>query len=338
MTIRASLTALFLLATPVLAHSGSHEHDECSTEPAPTAPLDLSSLSTEVDKHPFPRGLYWRVSKGDASSILYGTVHVGDERIKIPNSLTDAIAAARTLYLEVDDEQMTDLSALLGRLDVIFQIDGPDLRPMFTPQEWDLLLDQLSILEIPEIMANRMKPWALGASLFMDKCLLQDWGSASPGVDDQLEAVAKGEGIPILGLETVDDLLDLMADRDFEADVAGVKTLLSIALEGGFSDASAAMDPDWTTDLYLAEETMAIWVLMEQEGRKAIKHPIVDSLLVGFNDLLLVQRNKMWLDKLEPVLEEGAVVVAVGALHLPGENGLLYLLSQRGFEVERILE
>lgn len=334
MIIRAALTAFLLLATPALAHSD----ENCERPPTPTAQVDLSALSDAVDQHPFPRGVYWRISKGDASSILYGTVHVGDDRISIPPSLTDAIAASRALYLEVDDEQMMDLSVLLSRLDVIFQIDGPDLRPMFTPQEWDLLLEQLSILEIPEIMANRMKPWALGASLFMDKCLLQDWGTAEPGVDDQLESTAKKQGVPVRGLETVDDLLDLMADRDFDADVAGVKTLLSIALEDGFSDASAAMDPDWTTDLYLAEETMAIWVLMEQEGRKAIKHPIVESLLDGFNDLLLVRRNKMWLDKLVPVLEEGAVVVAVGALHLPGEDGLLYLLSQRGFEVERILE
>jgi uncharacterized protein YbaP (TraB family) len=35
-----------------------------------------------------------------------------------------------------------------------------------------------------------------------------------------------------------------------------------------------------------------------------------------------------------PLLENDRVFVAVGALHLPGESGLLALLRQKGFRLE----
>jgi uncharacterized protein YbaP (TraB family) len=35
-------------------------------------------------------------------------------------------------------------------------------------------------------------------------------------------------------------------------------------------------------------------------------------------------------------LQQGACFVAVGALHLPGDNGLLQQLERAGFEVQRI--
>jgi uncharacterized protein YbaP (TraB family) len=41
-------------------------------------------------------------------------------------------------------------------------------------------------------------------------------------------------------------------------------------------------------------------------------------------------------DRLLPHLQEGAVFAAVGALHLPGEEGMLNLLRQKGYRVERL--
>ena len=53
---------------------------------------------------------------------------------------------------------------------------------------------------------------------------------------------------------------------------------------------------------------------------------------------LLDTRNLRWIETLEPKLAEGDRVVAVGALHLGGETGLLRLLEDRGFTVRRLPE
>ena len=44
-------------------------------------------------------------------------------------------------------------------------------------------------------------------------------------------------------------------------------------------------------------------------------------------------RNRRMLRNAMPYLEEGRVFIAVGALHLPGEHGLIGLLREAGFEL-----
>jgi uncharacterized protein YbaP (TraB family) len=57
---------------------------------------------------------------------------------------------------------------------------------------------------------------------------------------------------------------------------------------------------------------------------------------VELQDKLIVRRNRLMAERLQPYLQEGNVFVAVGALHLPGEAGLLNLLQQRGYTVRVI--
>ena len=46
-------------------------------------------------------------------------------------------------------------------------------------------------------------------------------------------------------------------------------------------------------------------------------------------------RNRAWLEKLAPDLEQGGLFLAVGAGHYAGEAGLVELLRARGFVVRR---
>ena len=41
-------------------------------------------------------------------------------------------------------------------------------------------------------------------------------------------------------------------------------------------------------------------------------------------------------DRLEAHLQRGGAFIAVGALHLPGEDGLIRLLGQRGYSLRMI--
>lgn len=53
-------------------------------------------------------------------------------------------------------------------------------------------------------------------------------------------------------------------------------------------------------------------------------------------EVLLDNRNKYWVEQLSTKMSEQSVFLAVGALHLPGENGLIELLRARGFTVEAV--
>jgi hypothetical protein len=53
-------------------------------------------------------------------------------------------------------------------------------------------------------------------------------------------------------------------------------------------------------------------------------------------DRLLRQRNLLMLERMQLRLKEGNAFIAVGAMHLPGEEGLLQLLRRAGYRVTSI--
>ena len=55
-----------------------------------------------------------------------------------------------------------------------------------------------------------------------------------------------------------------------------------------------------------------------------------------YADLLLYNRNRNWVKKLETLLPMEKLVIAVGAGHLPGDKGLINLLRKAGYKVEPV--
>lgn len=58
---------------------------------------------------------------------------------------------------------------------------------------------------------------------------------------------------------------------------------------------------------------------------------------VTFKRLMIDERNHAWMGNLSRYLNEGNAVVAVGAAHLPGPQGLTALLKKAGYKVESIV-
>jgi uncharacterized protein len=58
--------------------------------------------------------------------------------------------------------------------------------------------------------------------------------------------------------------------------------------------------------------------------------------MVQYQDLLLNNRNKNWVTKLKTAMQGKSLIVAVGAGHLPGEQGLIKLLQKAGYTVEAV--
>ena len=59
-------------------------------------------------------------------------------------------------------------------------------------------------------------------------------------------------------------------------------------------------------------------------------------LLLYIGGRLLDERNARMVERMAPRLTEGDAFIAVGALHLPGERGILNLLAERGYRIFRV--
>jgi hypothetical protein len=55
--------------------------------------------------------------------------------------------------------------------------------------------------------------------------------------------------------------------------------------------------------------------------------------MAGFEDLLLVNRNKNWIPVMEKAMNAQSNFFAVGAGHLPGNDGVITLLKKAGYTV-----
>ncbi len=78
-------------------------------------------------------------------------------------------------------------------------------------------------------------------------------------------------------------------------------------------------------EAYMAKDLGRLLKLSEEESSDP------ESRL--FNQLLLKNRNKAWLEKLPSIMSEGPTFIAVGALHLAGPDGLIEGLRQQGYTV-----
>ena len=61
-----------------------------------------------------------------------------------------------------------------------------------------------------------------------------------------------------------------------------------------------------------------------------------DESVSQYADLLLYTRNSNWVAQMQDLMKESALVVAVGAGHLPGDKGVINLLRKAGYKVEPV--
>jgi uncharacterized protein YbaP (TraB family) len=85
--------------------------------------------------------------------------------------------------------------------------------------------------------------------------------------------------------------------------------------------------------LYEREDTGMFWPLF----RAVLPAGEDDSAgYAAFEEAMITARNRTMAAHAEPILDRGNAFIAVGALHLPGEKGLIELFRQDGYTVTAV--
>ena len=85
-------------------------------------------------------------------------------------------------------------------------------------------------------------------------------------------------------------------------------------------------------DAYLARDLAAIRRLSE-EMQSASSERRQEELLMK---RALTERNPRMVERMRPLVDAGGAFIAVGALHLAGDAGVLSLLAQKGYRLARV--
>ncbi|MEL6601417.1 MAG: TraB/GumN family protein [Pseudomonadota bacterium] len=317
-------TALLLAASPALALCGGVNLYDAMSD------ADRAAIDARAAEVVYSEGLLWEVSRNGQTSTLFGTSHVTDPAVQIPALLGQRIADADRVMLEIVTDDRAEMEAEISSSpQLIMVLEGPGLSEQLTPEDWETLTGSLASMGMPPAAIDRLRPWFAGIMLALPLCELQAAAEGRQTLDARIESLGLASGATVVGLETPEEALMGFLEMSPEDELQFLK----------FSIATATRPEDTfrtITDLYLQERVQAVWEFSAQRSLTLGDPDAVDEIEEVMRTKLLRDRNLRWMSKLLPALSSGNAVVAVGALHLPGEIGLLRLLEEEGFTVRRL--
>lgn len=270
--------------------------------------------------------LLWRVSGNGLAqpSYLFGTHHL------VPVSFLDSVSGAKDVFEstaqtvgEVDMSNMAQLQ---------MKIMGESVMPAgitydsLLPEEDVALLDSTltKLLGIGLGQLGTLKP-ALLSNLISITLYQQYYPSLSSGksLDQYFQEEALKRTRPVIGLETTEDQIHVLLN----AQTLERQTELLICMIKHPELLKEQMD-----ELQVAYHSQNIHMLRELYEREIPGDPCPGT--EEEKNTLNSDRNVKWLEKLPAIMADKSSFIAVGCLHLPGEDGLIEGLRNLGYDVE----
>jgi uncharacterized protein YbaP (TraB family) len=248
---------------------------------------------------------------------VFGTVHLADKRVTtLPGAVREQFDGARSFAMEVALDP-SNIAALAARM---VYLDGRDLPGVAGEALFNKLVPLTVGLGVPPEMARFFKPWAMVLLLQMPQ---QD---AEGVLDFMLQRMATQQGKALHYLETVDEQVAAFESMSEPDQLA----LLKHAVETHHEMKAQA---EKLLQAYLQRDLGLMWQIGEAD---LVGRPELVPLKQVFDQRLLYDRNARMVERMQPQLQTGAAFIAVGALHLYGDRGLLYLLARDGYRVTRV--
>jgi uncharacterized protein len=331
----AGLSWLLLAAFFVAAFSATHARagetacggNNIIEEMAKSNPAKLETLRKEAAATPNGHGLLWKIEKpGTRPSWLFGTMHLTDPRVlKLPAPAEAAYQAADTVIIETDEilDPKGPLKVMAESPELMMFTDGTTLEKIIPADKLAAVKASLSERGIPLVSVNRMQPWMLTSMLAMPACEIARKKQGVAFLDVKLAEDARRSGKEIGGLETIRDQLGAMASLPAQFHIDGMIEML--ALGPKMKDIFETM-----TVLYIQGDVGTILPLIRSVSPDGTAS---GQSYAEFEEKMVNARNRTMAERAKPIIAKGNAFIAVGALHLPGEEGLVSLLRKQNYTV-----
>ncbi|MBU2417364.1 MAG: TraB/GumN family protein, partial [Alphaproteobacteria bacterium] len=163
---------------------------------------------------------------------------------------------------------------------------------------------------------DAMRPWLAGVSV-QSASIIRAGYEVESGVEPILTARARAAGMTVSGFETPAEQIRMLSGFPEAGQLAFLRRALS-------SFDTARTDVDALVEAWAAGDIEAV--------RAVAVDPLRATPLLY--EALLVRRNTGWADQIETMLEgSGVAFIAVGVMHLAGDESVQELLRARGVEV-----
>jgi uncharacterized protein len=303
---RQIITLLGFLLWSCWLHAELVTVNDC--RPAQVVSQEINTVLEHSD------AVFWEISRDNRKpSYIFGTIHVSDPKItRLHVSIREKLENVSIYVMEVlpVPEEVTRFSQMM------FYDDGTTLRDFLDEELFKRTTSILSKYNLTADSLPFIKPWA--AFLIMNY-------PAEEGLpmDLQLLNIAQQQGAVLRGLETLTEQGDLFSNLDIDAQVQLlVDTVCNYEIVNE--------DFEIMKSLYIKRDLNALYNYTNKYtfSREKIYQDLVKRILVD--------RNKLMVKRMQAFLSEGNAFIAIGALHLPGNEGVLSLLENQGYKITAI--
>ena len=267
----------------------------------------------------FERGLLWRVEReGVAPSHVYGTLHAEDPELQsLPPAVLRAFDGAHALMLEY-------VASAYGRerfLEAALYEDRRTLEQAIGEEDFERAVRALAPIGVSRDFVRRVKPWGVLLNLRISR---RPGGGRIP--DAQLYAMARERRIPVSQIENVEEQVFTFDEMSADAQVGLLHHFLTHV---------EALDAlaERSLRAYLARDLRGLWDAQQDYARE---HPEIAPFYAEMVKRVVLDRSVVMAFRMQRELRHGRAFVALGALHLYGEKGVLALLAEDGYAARRV--
>jgi uncharacterized protein YbaP (TraB family) len=262
--------------------------------------------------------LLWEISGNglEEPSYLFGTIHIiGKEDYFWTDLMEEKFQQTEKLVLEIDmgKNQMMMMLSLISKMRMK---DGKTLHDLLTKKEYkeveDYFMDNMGM---SLATFDRFKP--IFTSMIIAQGEAGEAGSMEDSKSYEMELVekAKQRKMKIDGLETVAYQISMFDSIPYETQAEMLIEAINAEVDSGETTF------DDMVELYKNQDLEGLYAMITEE----------DSEIEGYEDLLLVTRNKNWIPLIAEMTAKNPTFIAVGAGHLPGKSGVINLLIAAGY-------
>ena len=264
--------------------------------------------------------LLWKITGNGLKnpSYLFGTHHL--ITIQFLDSVPGLYPAFNSAKMVVSEVVLNNLDATPAIRKAALLPDTITIRGLLNQAEYEFVNQELTnTLRMSLDNLNKMHPSLISKLYELELYKKYEHFDENTQSDTYFQLVAAKKGIPIAGLETVEQQVKLLFPENIKKEtqllVASIRNKEMLIQEMREMN-QLYREGNLDALEVLANQSNKQWNVSEEENKK-----------------LIDDRNINWVKQLPDLIKNNSCFVAVGALHLPGNKGLIKLLKNEGYKV-----
>jgi len=286
-----------------------------------TALVLSATLTAQADESVSGAPAIWSVKDDNSTIYLFGTFHALPPELEWQTeAYRDAMEDAEITVLEADIAS-AEAKASMTKMITEQGLNSPGvtLSSILGEDRAERFKAVASKYGVPIATLEPLRPWLASMSVSV-RAMGNAGFDPKAGVEAILFEQAKKEGDSFEYLETGASQISILAGLE------DTKSLQNF-------DASLTQLEDFQTIL---ADIVDAWKIGDADALDALINSQLEDSGPEVAEEILIQRNKNWVVKINKMMDgDKNYFIAVGAGHLVGEDSVVDLLSDEGYEIER---